>query len=124
MKSPTEDMKLVIGKKKNINSAIARNIVDENDLIVTEDTHELAYVDDNKEVQTIQCRNKCFANEAKALADLTKSTDTYAGQIVMIADDRGVYNIFTVQQGLNGWEVRPNQSEQSVKLCWKKIERK
>lgn len=131
--SKDKGMKMAVGAKNRIPSAIDNNLVDENDLVITDDTHEMVFVDSKKKTHSLVSRNKCFSDKATAIEALNASTETYAGQIVMIADENGEYNIFTVQKDTNyGWKVKeaipesapspsPEPSPSSNKIYWKRI---
>ena len=63
---------------------------------------------DDKSVQKIQTRTQRFNSPGEAIAALNKSSDTYAGQTVMIRDDNGKYQPYTVQaSGDSSFVVEP-----------------
>ncbi len=119
MNNSDDLMKIVVGNKNKIPSSLANNVIDGNDVVITDDSHEMIYIDKKKDAHPIVSRNRCFSDIASATEALNASTDTYAGQIVMISDGTGIYNIFTVQKNNGfGWKVQPVQGS-SQKLQWK-----
>ena len=75
---------------------------------MTKDTSELYYIKDDKSVQKIQTRTQRFNSPGEAIAALNKSSDTYAGQTVMIRDDNGKCQPYTVQaSGDSSFVVEP-----------------
>lgn len=111
--------KLGYGKATNIDTAIKNKVVDVHDLIITSDTSEFMYIKDDSTAQTIRCRNRCFDTIVDATEQLNASTDTYAGQIVMIKDSDGEYEIYTVQQDSSGsWEVKALPTGTSSGISW------
>lgn len=111
--------KLGYGKAANIDTAISKKLLDVHDLIITSDTSEFMYVKDDSTTQTIRTRNRCFDSIVDATEALNASTDTYAGQIVMIKDSDGEYNIYTVQQDSSGtWEVKALPTSTGGSLQW------
>lgn len=111
--------KLGYGKATNIDTAIKNKVVDVHDLIITSDTSEFMYIKDDSTAQTIRTRNRCFDTIVDATEQLNASTDTYAGQIVMIKDSDGEYEIYTVQQDASGsWEVKALPTSTGGSLQW------
>lgn len=89
--------KLGYGNAGDVAAAIESGKIDGRDLVVTKDTSELYYIKDDKSVQKIQTRTHRFNSPGEAIAALNKSSDTYAGQTVMIRDENGKYQPYTVQ---------------------------
>ena len=83
---------------EDIDAAIALGLIDERDMIITKDTSELKYVRDDLSVQTIRPRNLMFNTVSEANKALNNSEDSYAGQTVMIKDNKGKYAPWVVQQ--------------------------
>lgn len=111
--------KLGYGKNENIDKAIANHVIDENDIVITEDTSELVYIKDDRTKQYIRPRNKTFESIVDAVENLNASADTYAGQTVMIKNTDGKYNIYTVQVAPDGaWEVDPLPTATGTGLTW------
>ena len=100
--------KLCYGNAGDVAAAIESGKIDGKDLVVTKDTSELYYIKDDKSVQKIQTRTQLFNSPGEAIAALNKSSDTYAGQTVMIRDDRVKYQPYTVQaSGDSSFVVEP-----------------
>lgn len=93
-----EYSKLGYGNDEDIDAAIALGLIDERDMIITKDTSELKYVRDDLSVQTIRPRNLMFNTVSEANKTLNNSEDSYAGQTVMIKDNKGKYAPWVVQQ--------------------------
>lgn len=89
--------KLGYGKAEDINTAIESGKLDGRDIVVTKDTSELIYIKDDKTQQAIRSRTLLFNSPGEAITALNKSSDTYAGQSVMIRDENGKYQLYTVQ---------------------------
>lgn len=111
--------KLGYGKASNIDTAIKNKVLDVHDLVITSDTSEFMYVKDDSTTQTVRSRNRCFDSIVDATEALNASTDTYAGQIVMIKDSDDEYEIYTVQQNAAGtWEVKALPTTSSTGIPW------
>lgn len=91
--------KLGYGNASDIATAIENGKLDGRDLVVTKDTSEIIYIKDDKTQQVLQSRNPRFNSPGEAITALNKNSDTYAGQFVMIRDDNGKYQPYTVQAG-------------------------
>ena len=89
--------KLGYGNAGDVAAAIESGKLDGRDLVVTKDTSEIIYIKDDKTQQKIQTRTQRFNSPGEAIAALNKSSDTYAGQTVMIRDENGKYQPYTVQ---------------------------
>lgn len=89
--------KLGYGNAGDINTAIESGKLDGRDIVVTKDTSELIYIKDDKTQQAIRPRNLLFNSPGEAITALNKNSDTYAGQFVMIRDENGKYQLYTVQ---------------------------
>lgn len=116
-------VKVAYGPKSHIGTALANNQINDNDIVVTSDTHEMAYITDDKETKYIKSRNLLFDSVPSAITTLNSSTDTYAGQIVMIKNKYGSYDPYTVQNSTNGtgYTVSQIKTETSPSLTWHKI---
>src|SRR3712207_5132183 len=99
-------LKIAHGEESHINTALANGTINDNDVVFTSDTHELVYINDRKEKEYIRSRNRVFNSINQALYALNISSDTYAGQIVMVKESDGAYDAYTVQTNKSGrWEL-------------------
>ena len=89
--------KLGYGNASDIATAIESGKLDGRDLVVTKDTSEIIYIKDDKTQQALRPRMLLFNSPGEAITALNKNSDTYAGQFVMIRDDNGKYQPYTVQ---------------------------
>nr|DAK81107.1 MAG TPA: hypothetical protein [Caudoviricetes sp.] len=113
--------KLGYGNAGDVASAIESGKIDGKDLVVTKDTSELYYIKDDKSVQKIQTRTQLFNSPGEAIAALNKSSDTYAGQTVMIRDENGKYQPYTVQaSGDSSFVVEPTVTA-NVGFVWQEF---
>ena len=88
--------KLGYGNAVDVAAAIESGKIDGKDLVVTKDTSELYYIKDDKSVQKIQTRTQLFNSPGEA------------GQTVMIRDENGKYQPYTVQaSGDSSFVVEP-----------------
>lgn len=111
--------KLGYGKASNIDTAIKNKVLDVHDLVITSDTSEFMYVKDDSTTQTVRTRNRCFDSIVEATESLNASTDTYAGQIVMVKNSDSEYDIYTVQQDSSGtWSVKALPTSTSTGIPW------
>lgn len=94
----TKYSKLGYGNAEDIEVAIALGIIDEKDIVITKDTSELKYIRDDLSVQTIRPRNLLFDTVSDANKVLNDSTESYAGQTVMIKNEKGKYAPWVVHQ--------------------------
>lgn len=94
--------KIGYGNYSDIDSAIAKGLLDGKDLVITKDTSELVYITNDKTKQVLQTRLKRFESEDAALAELISSPDTYDGQPVAIRNDTGCYQLYLVLTDDNG----------------------
>lgn len=94
--------KLGYGNLSNLDSAIESGKIDGKDIVITKDTSELYYIRDDKTKQAIRSRLARYNSVTEAETDLKKNTDTFAGQIVMIKDENGKYQSYTVQDDSAG----------------------
>lgn len=94
----TKYSKLGYGNAEDIEVAIALGIIDEKDIVITKDTSELKYIRDDLSVQTIRPRNLLFDTVSDANKALNDSPESYAGQTVMIKNEKGKYAPWIVQQ--------------------------
>ena len=100
--------KLGYGHASDIATAIESGKLDGRDLVVTKDTSEIIYIKDDKTQQALRPRNLLFNSPGEAITALNKNSDTYAGQFVMIRDDNGKYQPYTVQtSGDSSFVVEP-----------------
>lgn len=97
-----EYSKLGYGNAGDVATAIEGGKLDGKDLVVTKDTSELIYIRDDKTQQAIRSRTLRYNSPGDAITALNKNSDTYAGQLVMIRDDNGKYQPYTVQTSGNG----------------------
>ena len=111
-------VKLGYGNATRIDTAIETGILDEHDLVLTDDTSEFVYIRDDKSKQFIRPRFRLFSSEDEAVTELNDEVDTYAGQMVGIMDDDGKYQMYIVQNGTSGFEVEPIINSDSVGLKW------
>lgn len=89
--------KLGYGNAENLDTAITNGIIDEKDLVITKDTSEFYYIRDDKSKQAIRPRTRVFDSNGQANEQLNNSSDTYAGQTVMIKNTAGKYEPWIVQ---------------------------
>lgn len=89
--------KLGYGNAGDVATAIEGGKLDGKDLVVTKDTSELIYIRDDKTQQAIRPRTLLFNSPGEAITALNKNSDTYAGQTVMVRDENGKYQPYTVQ---------------------------
>ncbi len=89
--------KLGYGNAENLDAAITNGIIDEKDLVITKDTSEFYYIRDDKSKQAIRPRTRVFDSNGQANEQLNNSSDTYAGQTVMIKNTEGKYEPWIVQ---------------------------
>lgn len=100
--------KLGYGNAGDVAAAIESGKIDGKDLVITKDTSELIYIKDDKTQQAIRPRTLLFNSPGDANNQLNKNSDTYAGQTVMIRDEDGKYQPYTVQAAGDGaFEVEP-----------------
>ena len=85
------------GNAENLDTAITNGIIDEKDLVITKDTSEFYYIRDDKSKQAIRPRTRVFDSNGQANEQLNNSSDTYAGQTVMIKNTAGKYEPWIVQ---------------------------
>lgn len=97
-----EYSKLGYGDDEDIEAALALGLIDERDMIITKDTSELKYVRDDLSVQTIRPRNLTFETVSEANKELNKQSESYAGQTVMIKNEKGKYAPWVVQKTSTG----------------------
>lgn len=90
--------KLGYGNAEDVEAAIALGLLDGKDLIITKDTSEFMYVRDDLSVQTITPRTRIFETVSVANDALNDDEATYAGQTVMIKDEKGKYAPWVVQK--------------------------
>jgi len=111
--------KLGYGPAARIDTAVQSGVLDANDIVITEDTSEFIYLKDDGSQQVIRPRLRCFDTIVAATEALNASTDTYAGQQVMIKDSDGDYAIYIVQvNSLNQYEVTPLPTATGTGLEW------
>lgn len=89
--------KLGYGNAESLDTAITNGIIDEKDLVITKDTSEFYYIRDDKSKQAIRPRTHVFDSNGQANEQLNNSSDTYAGQTVMIKNTSGKYEPWIVQ---------------------------
>lgn len=89
--------KLGYGNAENLDTAITNGTIDERDLVITKDTSEFYYIRDDKTKQAIRPRIRVFDSSDQATEQLNNSSDTYAGQPVMIKNSDNKYEPWTVQ---------------------------
>lgn len=100
-------VKIGYGNYGDINTAIENATLDERDLVITKDTSELVHIRNDKTLQVIRPRILRFDSKEDAITELNKNSDTYAGQPIVIKNDSGKYDPYTVQQGTSAFEVEP-----------------
>ena len=99
--------KLGYGNLADLPAAIESGKIDGKDIVITKDTSELIYIDDDKNPQHIRMRTLVFDSIEEAKEQLAKNSDTYAGQTIMIRDENGKYQPYTVQTADEGFVVEP-----------------
>lgn len=116
-------LKIAHGEEAHIDKALANGTIDDNDVVFTSDTHEIVYINDKKEKEYIRTRNRVFNSINDALYTLNISSDTYAGQIVMIKEADGAYDAYTVQTSQSGrWEVNKISSTSTeANMTWNSL---
>lgn len=106
-------MKLGYGNYNNIERAINKGLIDERDIVITDDTSELVYIRDDLTRQLVRPRVRRFQNISAAIIELNSTSDTYAGDVVMILNESGEYEPYIVQSDGDGFEVQPFPSVQN-----------
>lgn len=100
--------KLGYGKSSDVDKAIEDGVLDGRDLVITKDTEELLFIDDDKKKHTIRTKPMIFESEEEALSFINNSENSekiYLGQQVVIkVNDE--YVTYTIQQGDNAYIVK------------------
>lgn len=79
--------KLCHGNYSDIDNAIKDGIINQNDLVVTKDTKELIYINEDGEKEEIKGKIDRYNSIEDAINDITTIGDIAIGQVVMILDD-------------------------------------
>lgn len=98
--------KIGFGPVGQIATNIQNGQIDEHDVIFTQDTHEIVYVDGDKNQQKMGSRIPLFINKSVAISQLNSSTVTYDGQPVGIRNDGGNYELYVVYHSGNSFNVK------------------
>ena len=91
---------LAYGSKNSIQEKLNSGIIDENDIVFTQDTAEIFYIDDNRNPKRMQSRTEVFESLQSATNSLNHSAATYDGQIVAIKND-SIYDLY-ITYNVNG----------------------
>lgn len=91
---------LAYGSKNSIQEKIVSGVIDENDIVFTQDTAEIFYIDDNLNLKRMRSRIDVFESLQDANNALNHSATTYDGQIVSIKNSN-VYDLYVTYR-ING----------------------
>lgn len=94
--------KLGYGDYNNIDGAVEAGTLNGKDIVITKDTSEFIYIRDDNTKQAIRPRVLTFDFVTEANAALNAEQSTYAGQLIMIKDQNGKYQPYTVQKNAAG----------------------
>lgn len=95
--------KLGYGKSGDVDKAIEDGVLDGRDLVITKDTEELMFIDDEKQIHTIRSKPLIFESENEALQYINNSSNSekiYLGQQIVIKTNNE-YVTYTIQKGNN-----------------------
>ena len=92
--------KICHGNYDDIDKAIKNGVINENDIIVTKDTKELIFINENGEKEEIKGRVNCYNSTDEALANIKRLGDITIGQFVMVLSNNK-YTPYIIQK-LNG----------------------
>lgn len=98
--------KIGFGPVGRIATNIQNGQIDEHDVIFTQDTHEIVYIDSDKNQQKMGSRIPLFINKSVAISQLNSSAVTYDGQPVGIRNDGGNYELYVVYHSGNSFNVK------------------
>ena len=116
-------IKFCRGNFNDIDKAIEDGLINVNDIVITKDTNEIVYIQEDKTKQIISSQIKSFESKDIALLVLNTLSSTKAGQLVMIKDGFGKYIPFVVQINDNSkFTVEPVVPEVITgEIYWTKI---
>ena len=114
--------RFLFANRDKIQDAINQCIINENDIVICNDTKEFIYVNDDFELIPIKSRVYRYISIENATEELNNNTDTYAGQVVAILDTRGHYQGYIVNQDKNNrYYVEPMSVIESTKLDYNNL---
>lgn len=96
--------KLGYGNETNINTAIAGEIIDGGDLVVTKDSHRFAFIDPKtQDVIFVKSKNPTFTSLEDAQNYAKTDTSAYAGEIIIVIVDEVMttYQLKTADSGFD-----------------------
>lgn len=124
MADEVEYVKIAYGPKSHIKQALKDGLIDGNDIVFTTDTSELVWITEDGKQKLVKPRNLVFDDVGSAKQTLNASSDTYAGQTVMIKNPAGNYESYTVQNSPSGsgfTVTSNNDTDSKPSLVWHEI---
>lgn len=92
--------------RSDVDTYIASETINANDIILTKDTHEILFVNSGLEIVSTVSRQHIYDGVDVAEGKLNESTDSYDGQLVSIKQD-DAYKPYIVNKDNDGYYVTP-----------------